>query len=110
LPKDILQKLHKNVTFNEVDSEMCKSLYLLEPPSRVFLLDNVKAKGNSFIERLKQSGIVNLKLQKSQIIYRVVMVWWAEIKKANAVKNALAEISRKQAELDAHNAEDDIVW
>lgn len=70
----------------------------------------MKAKKNSFIERLKQSAAVNLKLQKSRIIYRCVMVWWAEIKKANELKNALAEIARKQAELDARNAEDDIVW
>ena len=109
LPMDVLIAMHKNISFNVHQSLMKEALHCLSIPPRRERVQEIMGANEKLIARHQQSEILQIKLRASRVIYRVVMVWYAEVSRKNNIKRKLeAEIERKRLLDELENAADDL--
>lgn len=96
LSSEVLLRVHQNATFTETDTEMCRYLYLSQPPSRHVRLKDVLSQSTNLQARFKESLLVQKKLDAIKLIFKTVMRWYVGYAKAKRIKESLLEARLKQ--------------
>jgi len=97
----ILIQLHKNESFNVHQSMMKEALHCLCTPPRKERIDIIVKSHSKVTNRLKDSLVVERRMQASYVISRIVHKWFAEIRVRNSIKAAILAEKKRQEDLDA---------
>lgn len=107
LPKETLETLLTNASFNIPLTELQIKLHLACPPSRRHNINVLSSLENSISKRTKESTKLINKANAVLKVYKAIMRWWKVISIRKNAERVLREAEQKRKEADARMISDE---